>query len=256
VHEIWTPSRFTAAALEGLAPGRVRVVPHPVAASPPAPSALDRSDFGLPERAFVVLTSFSLASSFARKNPLAAIAAFRQAFGAQRDRILVLKLGHAAHWPEDFAMVRQAVGDASNIRIELRDLPAADSHALTACADVVLSLHRSEGFGLVPAEAMLLGKTVVATDWSATAEFLDADTGVPIPYRLIPAVDPRGVFEAPGAVWAEADVGAAAAALRALAADPARVKFLGDAARRHARARFTAAPLHDALQGLGLSLPA
>ena len=70
VHEIWTPSRFSAAALAPLAPGRVRVVPHPVATCPPAPSRLTRADFGLPDDAVVVLVSFSLASSYARKNPL------------------------------------------------------------------------------------------------------------------------------------------------------------------------------------------
>ena len=42
---------------------------------PPAPSALDRAAFGLPADALVVLVAFNLASSFERKNPLAAIAA-------------------------------------------------------------------------------------------------------------------------------------------------------------------------------------
>ena len=42
-----------------------------------------------------------------------------------------------------------------------------------------------------------------------------------VPYRLVPAIDPRGVFQAPGAVWAEADIGAAAAHLRRLADDAA-----------------------------------
>ena len=256
VHDIWVPSHFTAAALESLAPGRVRVVPHAVAASPPAPSGLTRADFGLPDHAFIVLTSFSLASSFARKNPLAAIAAFRAAFGGQPDRILVLKLSHTGHWPDDLASLRSAVAGDSNIRIETRDFPAADSHALTACADAVLSLHRSEGFGLVPAEAMALGKPVVATDWSATAEFIDHTNGMPVPYRLIPAADSRGVFEAPGAVWADADVGAAAALLRALADDPGLCKQLGEAARATIHARFTAAPLRDALAAAGLGMAA
>jgi glycosyltransferase involved in cell wall biosynthesis len=254
VHEVWAPSRFTADALEGLAPGRVRVVPHPVAVAPPVPSGVGRADFGLPAGAFVVLTSFSLASSFARKNPLAAIAAFRAAFGDRADRVLVLKLSHTEHWPADLAVLRAAVADAANIRIEARTLPAADAHALTACADVVLSLHRSEGFGLVPAEAMLLGKPVVATDWSATAEFIDASVGVPVPYTLIPAVDPRGVFEAPGAVWAEADVAAAAAGLRGLAENAGRRAMLGQAARVAAARRFTSEPLRLALMAGGLDL--
>jgi glycosyltransferase involved in cell wall biosynthesis len=251
VHEIWTPSRFSAAALEPLVPGRVRVVPHPLAAHPPVSSDLTRADFGLPENAVIVLVSFSLASSFARKNPLAAIEAFRRAFGARADRLLLLKIVHASHAPGDLALIRAAMADAPNMRLETRTLPAADSHALTRCCDIVLSLHRSEGFGLVPAEAMLLGKPVIATDWSATTEFLDASCGVPIPCRLIPADDPRGVFIAPGALWADADVDAAAAALRMLADDPAARERLGRAARAAAMARLATQGLRDALGALG-----
>ncbi|HTZ70578.1 MAG TPA: glycosyltransferase [Acetobacteraceae bacterium] len=253
VHEIWVPSRFTAAALEPLAPGRVRVVPHAVAASPPVPSALSRADFALPADAFVVLTSFSLASSYARKNPEAALAAFRSAFGDRPDRLLVMKITHSEHWPADLQRLRGLIAGAANVRLETRLLPAADSYALTACADCVLSLHRSEGFGLVPAEAMSLGRAVVATDWSGTTDFLDASCGVPVPCRLVPANDPRGVFEAPGAVWAEADVSVAAAALRDLAAAPERRAALGQAARRAVQERLGTAPLQAALHGIGLA---
>jgi len=255
VHDIWAPSRFSADALERLAPGRVHVVPHPVALSPPQPSGLTRADFGLPEEAVIVLVSFSLASSFARKNPLAAIAAFRQAFGSREDRLLLLKIVHASHAPGDLALIRDAMAGAANIRLETRTLPAPDSHALTRCCDILLSLHRSEGFGLVPAEAMLLGKPVIATDWSATTAFLDAGCGVPIPYRLIPAVDPRGVFMAPGALWAEADVDAAAGALRALADDAAARQALGHAAQAAAMARLGPAGLLGALGRLGMHDP-
>jgi glycosyltransferase involved in cell wall biosynthesis len=108
----------------------------------------------------------------------------------------------------------------------------------------------------VPAEAMLLGKPVIATNWSATAEFIDAATGVPIGYRLVEAVDPRGVFQAPGAVWAEPDIRRASAALAALAADPVRRNRLGEAARAAALSRFTAAPLREALAGIGLDVAA
>jgi len=252
VHEIWAPSQFTADALAGLVQGGVRVVPHPVAIAPPAASGLGRGDFGLPQDAFVVLTSFSLASSFARKNPLAAITAFQKAFADSPAHLLVLKIAHAEHWPGDVALLRRAIAGAGNIMLDTRTLPRADSHALTSCADVVLSLHRSEGFGLVPAEAMLLGKPVVATDWSATHEFLDAACGVPIPYTLVPAVDPRGVFEAPGATWAEADTDAAAAALRRLAGDRDARLALGEAARRAAMARLGTMKLRTAVEALGL----
>jgi glycosyltransferase involved in cell wall biosynthesis len=256
VHEIWTPSRFSAGALEPLAPGRVRVVPHPVAASPPKPSALGRADFGLKDNALVILTSLSLASSFERKNPLAAIAAFRAAFGDAPDRSLVMKVVHASHAPDDLARLRQEAAGATNILFMTETMPEADSHALTQAADIVLSLHRSEGFGLVPAEAMLLGRAVVATDFSGTTDFLDASCGIPIPYRLIPAKDPRGVFEAPGAQWADADIGAASAALRRLAREPGLRARLGAAARAQAERRLGAAALAEAVRSLGLGMPA
>jgi glycosyltransferase involved in cell wall biosynthesis len=253
VHEVWAPSRFTAGAIEALMPGRVRVVPYCVAARPPAPSALDRAAFGLPADAVVTLVSFSLASSFVRKNPLAAIAAHREAFGDRPDRILVMKIGHAAAYDADMATLRNAACGVRNIRFETRILPPADNHALMACADIVLSLHRSEGFGLVLAEAMLLGRATVATDWSGNVDFMDETTAAMVPFRLVPAMDPRGVFEAPGAVWADADVGVAAAQLRRLAGDPAARAALGGAGRLMAQQRLGTAPLAAALRGIGLA---
>jgi len=76
---------------------------------------------------------------------------------------------------------------------------------------------------------MLVGSPVIATDWSATTEFVTANTGIPIPYRLIPAVDPQGCSHDPSQSWADADVTAAAAALVKLRSDP---DFAGQLARR------------------------
>ena len=254
VHEAWVPSHFTAQAIELLLPGRVRVVPHPVAVAPPEPSALDRAAFGLPDNAVVVLVSFSLASSLERKNPLGAIAAFRAAFGDRSDRLLLLKVGNPGDFPADFEQLRRAVADAPNIRLETRTLPPADSHALTRAADIVLSLHRSEGFGLVPAEAMLLGKPVIATGWSGNLEFMDHANSALVGYRLIPARDPRGVFEAPGAVWAEPDQAEAVEALRKFADDDAARAELGNRAHRAAEDRLGTGPLESALRAIGFQL--
>lgn len=231
VHEAWVPSRFTAAAVEPLLPGRVRVVPHPVALNPPRPAALGRAAFGLPADAVVTLVAFNLASSLERKNPLAAVAAHRLAFGDRPDRVLVLKVGNPHHFPADFERLRAAAAGAPNVRLETRTLPPGDHHALIAASDVVLSLHRSEGFGLVLAEAMLLGRATVATGWSGNTDFMDPGCAALVPARLVPARDPRGVYDAPGAVWAEPDVAEAAAALARLADDAPARRALGAAGR-------------------------
>jgi glycosyltransferase involved in cell wall biosynthesis len=111
---------------------------------------------------------------------------------------------------------------------------------LIASADVVLSLHRSEGFGMLAAEAMLIGTPLIATDWSATAEFVSADCGMPIPYRLIPANDPQGCSHDPSQDWADADVDAAAAALTRLRTDREFAQRQADRARLVAEQRFSA----------------
>lgn len=256
VHEIWVPSPFTADAVATMlhrpnAP-ILRVIPYPLAVAPPRPAAMGRDAFSLPEGAVIVLVSLNLASSFVRKNPLGAIAAFRAAFGDRPDRVLVLKIGKTEHYPHDLATIRAATGGAANIRIETRTLPSAERHALTACADIVLSLHRSEGFGLVPAEAMLLGKPVVATGWSGNLAFMDADSAALVGFRLVPVTDPRGVYAAPDAVWAEPDIGEAAARLVQLADDaPGRIA-LGARGQAAARARLGTEKLADALRALGI----
>jgi glycosyltransferase involved in cell wall biosynthesis len=225
----------------------IRIVPPPLAIVPPAASAATRADFGLPEDAVVVLVSFNLASSFVRKNPFAAIAAFRGAFGDRPDRILLLKVSHPEHAPRDFARLTQ-MAQAANIRIDTRTHSPGDRHALTKCADIVLSLHRGEGFGLVMAEAMLLGKPVIATGWSGNTDYMDATNAALVPYRLAPARDDRSVYHG---LWAEPDVARAAEILRHLADDPAARHALGERAHTSALAQLDARHFAAALGDLG-----
>jgi glycosyltransferase involved in cell wall biosynthesis len=222
------------------------VVPPALALVPPVASSLGRAAFGLPEEAVVVLVSFNLASSFARKNPFAAIAAFRGAFGDRMDRILLLKVSHPEHAPADFARLAQ-MAHAPNIRLETHTLPPQDRHALTACADIVLSLHRGEGFGLVLAEAMLLGKPVIATGWSGNTDFMDGSNAVLVSYRLVPARDDRSVYRG---LWAEPDVGEAAVLLRTLADDADLRRDLGERARVSTLERLDGRELTAALDAL------
>jgi glycosyltransferase involved in cell wall biosynthesis len=254
VHEIWVPSRFTATAIETVAPGRVRVVPPPLGVLPPLRSSLDRAAFGLQDTAVVVLMSFNLASSFERKNPMAAIAAFRAAFGDRKDRLLLLKVGNPAHFPRDFAVLRAAAAAAPNIRIDTSLLSAADHAALIAGSDIVISLHRAEGLGLVPAEAMQLGKPVIATGWSGNMDFMDEASAALVGYRLVPARDARHVYDVNGAVWADPDMQEAVAQLRRLADDAAERAALGARARNSITARLGADPLANAVRDLGLSV--
>lgn len=252
VHQVWAPSRFAAAAIQAASPdgAPVPVVPYPVACAGPAPAAWPRAALGLPERAVVTLVAFNLASSFARKNPLGAIAAHRLAFGDRADRVLLLRVGNPAHFPAEFARLRAAAAEGGNIVLDTSTRPRDEARAVMAACDIVLSLHRSEGFGLVPAEAMAMGLPVVATAWSGTEDFLDDRWAMRVPFRLVAARDPRGVFEAPGAEWAEPDTDAAAAMLAHLADRPQERVRLGAAARSAAPERLGPGALAAAVGAL------
>ena len=119
--------------------------------------------------------------------------------------------------------------------------------ALYGAADAVVSLHRSEGFGLVIAEAMLRGVPVVATGWSGSTDFLSEATGLPIGYDLVPAVDPQDTYDFSETVWAEPRIEEAAQALGLLRSDPARARSLGESAAAFAAAAFGPAAYAEAI---------
>ena len=236
VHEIWVPSRFTAAAVEPIAGGRpVRIMAHPVAVRLGAPTAGRRRE-GQP---FTVLTIFNTASGFTRKNPLAAIAAFRRAFDGDTGARLVVKTLNVSSSPQAAELVR-AASPCGNVVVIADPMTTSEIIGLYTDADVLLSLHRSEGFGLTLAEAMLQGVPVVATGWSGNADFLTQETGIPIPCRLVPAQDPQGTYQHPGMRWAEPDIDAAAAALRRLRDAPALRARLGCAGAKFAADTWSA----------------
>ena len=229
VHEVWVPSSFTRDAIRAATTKPVHVVPHPLPPMTVTPNM--RSKLDLPPDALMVLNVVHLGSAFARKNPLAAIAAFRRAFGDAKDRVLVIKLiaGGATRWAE--RALHEAIAGANNIRLVEGMLPEADMMGLTSAADIVISLHRSEGFGLVPAQAMALGKPVIATGWSGNLEFMTKRNSALVDYSLVPVHDPEGTFGGDGQMWADADVDDATQWLRRLASDAElRVKMGATAA--------------------------
>ncbi len=210
---IMVPSTFCKAAVERHTAKPVLVVPHPVAigAAGAAPSSRQSEATGR----FRVVSIFNFGSSFERKNPLAAVAAFRSAFGDDETAELVLKVGDGSRYPADRDRLREAIGASANIRLidEIWDEARLDD--FLGSADACLSLHRSEGFGLTLAEAIAKGVPVVATNWSGNVDFCRPDLCFPVDYRLVPARDEHLSFQGiEGAVWADPSADHAAAQLR------------------------------------------
>ena len=242
VDEVWCHSEFAAAAIRALAPEGppVRTVPLPVYAAPPA--APDRARFGLASDACVVLCAMDLRSTSARKNPLGALAAYRAAHPRPDGRaVLVCKLSGLDSETAAAEAIRAAAAARADIHLVTELLSEAQMGQLVASADVVLSLHRAEGFGLLPAQAAWLGKAVVTTGWSAPLEYLTPQGAALVGWRPVAVDDDQALYGGAGlegATWADPDLEDAAARLRRLIDDPAERARMGAAAAAHARAVF------------------
>lgn len=245
VDELMVSSAFVEQALRAVTDKPVTRVPIPMTDSPA--SALERRDFGLDDGEFVFFFAFDFNSSMARKNPLAVIEAFRQAFSRDvKDVRLLIKTSNAAHQPLACAQLMRAA--RCDPRISIRDdmLPRQDMRALLRCVDVYVSLHRSEGFGLGMAEAMQLGKPVVATGYSGNLEFMHPVNSCLVDYQLVP-VRPGEYLGAAGQYWAQANVGQAADYLYRLYQDRAWGRALGLQAAEDMANRFSAAACVQAM---------
>ncbi|HJR11691.1 MAG TPA: glycosyltransferase family 4 protein, partial [Rhodanobacteraceae bacterium] len=228
VDEVWVPTEFVRKAIMACTDKPVRRMPKGIEFEVPAD--LDRGHFGLPRDEFVFLFSYDFNSFIARKNPDAAIAAFRQAFadGVPGVRLLVKSI-NGARFPEQLEALQRSVAD--DPRIEVRDgfLSRGEMFGLQNTIDCYVSLHRSEGFGLGMAECMYLGKPVIATAYSGNLDFMDRDNSLLVDYKMIPLCEGDYPYWQ-GQQWADADVAHAARFMRQVFDDREFARRVGAAA--------------------------
>lgn len=227
VDEVWTASRFVRDAVAAAVRVPVQLMTLPIVLPPLPPRG--RAYFGIPEGPAVYLYIFDVSSQMERKNPVAAIRAFRQAALPRDAAMLVLKFTNASF---DAAGVRRLHEEAAGLNVLMLDgfLDRADLCALINAADCYLSPHRSEGFGMTILEAMSLGKPAIGTAYSAPLDFMTPENSYPIDFTLVPLGRKYGPYPA-DAMWAEPDIAHAARLIREV------VEHREDAAARGARAR-------------------
>lgn len=225
----------------------------------------DRAGFGLPEDVPIVLTSFEPLSDPLRKNTEAAIRAFADS-ASEHNGHLVLKVNWPLGAPKDaagplFSAARKLIDDARAMpRVVVLDesLPYERLLQLYASADVLLSLHRAEGLGLVILEGMSLGKAVIATGYSGNLAFMRLDHPGLVPYRQVPAGGLYDFYNATALayrtrapMWAEPDTATATVLLARALRDhdfAARLGSIGRSMAETYERRARAAPWLQELQ--------
>lgn len=200
--EIWTPSEFASNSIRKKTNKPVITIPYYVTA--PTEEKCKRKYFNLPEEKFLYLIMYDSGSTIERKNPLSAIEAYKMAFPVENENVgLVIKINNVQK--NDINIIIDKIKEYKNVYIITDILRKSQVNSLIKCADVLISLHRAEGFGLVLAEAMLLGTPTIATNWSSNTEFMTEENSCLVDYRLVPIEKDCGIYKA-GYRWAEPDL--------------------------------------------------
>jgi glycosyltransferase involved in cell wall biosynthesis len=229
-HELWAPTSFIQDALSRVAP--IPIIKMPLALSP-APELLQgmsRRNFGLSAGNFLFLSIFDFASTLERKNPLGLIQAFNKAFGEKDNVTLVLKVAHSDQYSSESETLKRACA-TTNVRIMDGIFSRQKLNTLLSFCDCYVSLHRSEGFGFPIAEAMTLGKPVVATAYSGNMDFTTPSNSFLIKYKILEIDRDYGPYRK-GCVWAEPDVDHAAEVMRYVYENQSRAESVGQQARQ------------------------
>jgi len=211
--EIWTPSEFASESIRKITDKPVYTIPY--ALDKPKTGAFTRKHFNLPENMTLIMCMYDCNSTMERKNPMGALDAYKIAFQENNENNvgLVIKMNNPEQ--KDIDEIKMKLKGLSNIFFLTGVYEKEKVNSLISIVDIYISLHRAEGFGLVPAEAMKLGTPVIATNWSSNTEFMNSEVACMVDYELVNITKTYGPYK-PGNRWAEPDLNQAAIYMKEL----------------------------------------
>ncbi len=225
--EVWTASDFSFQSLSRDLSVPVFKIPHSIVLSENSfDKVVSRRDLNLSNDIYVFLFIFDSGSYIERKNPLAVVKSFKKAFSPADKALLYIKTAHTDFNKQKFYELVNAVR-GHNIIVSDSVLTDDQTYSLISLSDCYVSLHKSEGFGLTLAEAMALGKPVIATGYSGNMDFMNKGNSFPVDYRLVKISEDYGVYKK-GNVWAEPDVNHAAELMRHVFENREEAKGVGE----------------------------
>jgi glycosyltransferase involved in cell wall biosynthesis len=215
VDEVWVATQHVADALMPVSSVPITKITMPI--DVPGVTHRSRRELGLPE-GFLFLFLFDHHSIFERKNPLAVIEAFKRAFPRGSGASLVMKSINHEYHPQAHERLLIAANEHSDVHVIDRYVSAGEKNSIIASADCYVSLHRAEGFGLTMAEAMGMGKPVIATRYGGNLDFMDDRNSWLVDCEMIRVGQGQAPYP-PEGEWADPDIEQAANYMREIFAD-------------------------------------
>ena len=201
VDEVWVQSEFVFSAFKSISDNVIKIPFYVEVESNPS---LTREKLNLPNGVFIFIFTFDFLSHYERKNPEAVVRAFVSAFGDREDVLLLIKTVNGNATPEYKVKLSRLTESLSNVEFRDKCLSYEEQVGLIALSDCYVSLHRSEGLGLGMAEAMYLGKPVIATNYSGNLEFMNERNACLVKFDMV-SVSDDGYIYGSGQKWADPD---------------------------------------------------
>ena len=176
--EIWTATNYCKDVFsQYIDSNKIKVVPHPI----PIPDKIPKK-----YKKFTILIIGNISSNIDRKNIAANLHVAKIIKEKYKDVDIIFKTVTGSD--HERTVLKNIIGD-SKIKIIDEYYSSEKIQHLIAKCHILLSLHRSEGFGLTLAEAMAVNTIPIATGYSGNIDFMkDLDTLVD--YTLIDVNNP------------------------------------------------------------------
>ena len=254
VDEVWVATQFVYDSVSAKSPLPVFIMPPCIQVD--FNPSLTRTDFGLPENRFLFLCAYDVLSYQDRKNPMAAIEAFKRTFPRNDPSVgLVIKTSNTQTDTGRLKELYEATQGYTNCYFITDTFNKQKFNSLLHLVDAYISLHRAEGFGLIPAEIMSLGKPVIMTKWSGNLDLITPDNCCGVEFKLIPIQQKSGPYM-PGQIWADPNIEHASSLMKKLVSDAVYYTNISKSAKLFMRENFSPAiisrKIRDRLSQIGL----
>jgi glycosyltransferase involved in cell wall biosynthesis len=209
--EVWTASDFSKKAIEENSSLPVTTIPLAIS-NRRKEKKYNKQYYAVNSRTYVFLFIFDFLSVFERKNPMAIIQAFNEAFSENENASLIIKMSNSRYDKKNFMLLKSAI-KRKNIKIIDTYISRDEISSLLNICDCYISLHRSEGFGYTIFEAMKKSKPVIATGYSGNIDYMNKKNSFPVKYNLTKLLSNFGDYKK-NTYWADPDISDASKKMR------------------------------------------
>ena len=203
IDEIWVCTEYNYKIFSKIS-NNVKKIPFYISIDRKKLQSLKKSPFNQKNK-FIFFFNFDFMSHIERKNPIGLINAFLMAYENDDNVHLYLKSINGDKKLSDKKKILKYIKNHINITLDDTYCSYNKVMSMINQSHCYVSLHRAEGLGFGMAEAMFLGKPVIATNYSGNLEFMSKNNSLLVKYKLI-KIKKKDYIHHRNKYWADPDL--------------------------------------------------